>query len=60
MTRAADPERILESVSALVVDTGGTLFDWHTTVHRALEQLCAERDVSADWPAVTKTWRSAW
>lgn len=49
---------ILDSVSALIVDTGGTLFDWHTAVHRALERLGAKRGIAADWPAVTRTWRT--
>lgn len=49
---------ILDSVAAMIFDTGGTLFDWHSPVHRALERRGADRGISADWPAVTKTWRT--
>ena len=45
-------------IAALVFDTGGTLFDWHTAVHRALERAGAERGIHADWAALTKTWRA--
>jgi 2-haloacid dehalogenase len=46
-----------ENVAALIFDTGGTLFDWHSAVHRALEREGARRGIAADWAAVTKTWR---
>ena len=46
-----------DSVAALVFDTGGTLFDWHSAVHQALERTGTGRGVTADWSAVTKTWR---
>ncbi len=49
---------MLDSVSAMVFDTGGTLFDWHSAVHRALEQRGGVRGIGADWPALTKTWRT--
>jgi 2-haloacid dehalogenase len=44
-------------VAALIFDTGGTLFDWHVAVHRALERQGRQRGIEADWAAVTKTWR---
>ncbi len=44
-------------VAALIFDTGGTLFDWHTAVRTALERRGTERGIRADWSAVTKTWR---
>jgi 2-haloacid dehalogenase len=47
----------VDSLAALVFDTGGTLFDWHTAVQRALARRGDERGIAADWPAVTKTWR---
>lgn len=45
------------SVAALAFDLGGTVFDWHTAVSRALERRAALRHVEGDWPAVTRTWR---
>lgn len=48
---------ILDSIDAMLFDTGGTLFDWHTAVDRALALRGADRGISADWPTVTKTWR---
>lgn len=49
---------IPDSIAAMLFDTGGTLFDWHSAVLRALESRGADRGISADWPAVTKTWRT--
>ena len=51
-------DRAVDAVSAMVFDTGGTLFDWHSAVHRALESRGAVRGIRADWPALTKTWRT--
>ena len=44
-------------VDALVFDTGGTVFDWHTGVTAAFADAGARAGVEADWPALTKTWR---
>lgn len=44
-------------IDALIFDTGGTVFDWHTAVKSSLEALGAARGLDADWGAVTKTWR---
>ncbi len=52
-----DRERDMADVAALAFDTGGTVFDWHTTVHQAFERQGALRHIEADWPALTKTWR---
>jgi 2-haloacid dehalogenase len=47
----------MSPVDALVFDTGGTVFDWHTGVTAAFREAGARAGVSADWPALTKTWR---
>lgn len=53
-----DGGSIPDSIAAMLFDTGGTLFDWHSAIHRALERRGSDRGISADWPAVTKTWRT--
>lgn len=57
MTARTGAAAILDAVDAMVFDTGGTLLDWHTAVRQALARTGAARGVSADWPAITKTWR---
>ncbi len=42
---------------ALIFDTGGTVFDWHTAVKTSLESVGSARGLDADWGAVTKAWR---
>jgi len=44
-------------VEALLFDTGGTVFDWHTGVSSAFAEAGARAGVAADWAALTKTWR---
>ena len=44
-------------VDALLFDTGGTVFDWHSGVTAALAEAGARSGVDADWPSVTRTWR---
>ncbi|WP_460434143.1 HAD-IA family hydrolase [Angustibacter speluncae] len=44
-------------VDAIVFDTGGTVFDWHSGVTAALAEAGARCGVEADWPAITRTWR---
>lgn len=53
MTGTASPD----DVDALVFDTGGTVFDWHTGVAAAFAEAGRRAGVDADWPALTKTWR---
>jgi len=45
------------SIDALLFDTGGTVFDWHTGVSTAFAEAGARAGVQADWAALTKTWR---
>lgn len=42
---------------ALIFDTGGTVFDWHSGLLAAFTEIGRRRGIAADWPAVTKTWR---
>jgi 2-haloacid dehalogenase len=49
--------QIPRDISALIFDTGGTIFDWHTAVVEGFTRVGAARGVDADWPAMTKTWR---
>jgi len=44
-------------VKAIICDTGGTVFDWHTAVCTGFENAGSARGIKADWPALTKTWR---
>jgi len=53
----ADGMNQVSGVRAIVCDTGGTVFDWHTAVADALADQGGRRGIVADWPAVTKTWR---
>jgi 2-haloacid dehalogenase len=46
-----------QDLDALIFDTGGTVFDWHTAVRSSLESVGSTRGLDADWGAVTKTWR---
>lgn len=47
----------MKKIKALICDTGGTVFDWHSGVSRALQQIGAESGVEADWIALTREWR---
>jgi len=49
----------MSEVKAIVCDTGGTVFDWFTPVCDALALAGVRHGVSADWAAVTRTWRMA-
>lgn len=57
MTARVNVATIMGAVDALVFDTGGTVFDWHSAVHSALDSRGTDRGIRGDWPAVTKTWR---
>jgi 2-haloacid dehalogenase len=57
MSLGPTPADVLGAVSAMVFDTGGTIFDWHTAVHRSFARVGTARGIDADWPALTKTWR---
>lgn len=46
-----------KGVRAIITDTGGTVFDWHTAVQTAFTEVGGARDLSAEWSALTKTWR---
>ena len=55
MTKHA--EEIADRIGAVIFDTGGTVFDWHSGVAAALARIGSEADYDADWPALTKEWR---
>ncbi len=57
LTVTSDRGQEMKDVGALVFDSGGTVFDWHSAVHGAFEQQGKMRHIEADWPALTKTWR---
>lgn len=46
-----------QSISALTFDTGGTVLDWHSGISAAFAEAGAADGVTADWAALTKTWR---
>ncbi len=47
-------------VHALLFDVFGTLFDWRTSIARALGEFGAERGVACDWEAFALAWRAAY
>lgn len=49
----------LSGITTLAFDVGGTVVDWHNGISEQLAALGAERGTQADWPAVTKAWRTA-
>jgi 2-haloacid dehalogenase len=44
-------------IRAIITDTGGTVFDWHSAVLEGFTTVGAARGLTADWPALVKTWR---
>jgi 2-haloacid dehalogenase len=52
-----EADRLAERVKALIFDTGGTVFDWHSGVAASLSRIGSEFGIQADWPALTKEWR---
>lgn len=44
-------------VDCLAFDTGGTVFDWHSGVLESFRRAGVNAGVTADWAALTKTWR---
>src|SRR5690606_1711841 len=55
MPVASNP--LANSVSALIFDTGGTVFDWHGGIADALERIGGEFGIAGDWLALTREWR---
>lgn len=47
-------------VRALLFDVFGTLFDWRTSISRALAEFGAERGIVCDWEAFVDAWRAAY
>ncbi len=47
-------------VRALLFDVFGTLFDWRTSIARALHEFGTERAVVCDWEAFVDAWRAAY
>lgn len=54
----ADPSALQPAIKALAFDVGGTVVDWHTGISRQLADYGAAHGLEADWPAVTKAWRT--
>jgi 2-haloacid dehalogenase len=54
---AGKADLVASKVKALIFDTGGTVFDWHSGVTEALSRIGSEFRIEADWPALTKEWR---
>jgi 2-haloacid dehalogenase len=52
-----DAKEIADRIGAVVFDTGGTVFDWHSGVAAALARIGGEADYDTDWPSLTKDWR---
>lgn len=44
-------------IKALAIDTGGTVFDWHSTVVNALTHVCLRNGKSIDFHAAANDWR---
>jgi 2-haloacid dehalogenase len=57
MRSTANIRDIAQTVGALTFDTGGTVLDWHSGISKAFAETGAADGVTADWPALTKTWR---
>ena len=47
----------MESVKVLTFDVGGTVFDWHSAVSKAVDELARSKDVSIDSSAFAVDWR---
>lgn len=47
-------------VRALPFDVFGTLFDWRTSIVRALRAFGEERAIACDWEAFVDAWRAAY
>ena len=45
---------------ALLFDVFGTLFDWRTSIARALREFGEERAIVCDWEAFALAWRAAY
>jgi 2-haloacid dehalogenase len=45
------------NIKALAFDTGGTVFDWHESLVKALSTVGARRGSTADWRDVANDWR---
>lgn len=52
-----DPDDWQTKIKALICDTGGTVFDWHTAVADGFAEVGRSRKIDADWASLTKTWR---
>ena len=48
-----DAREIADRIGAVIFDTGGTVFDWHSGVAAALARIGGETGYDADWPALT-------
>jgi 2-haloacid dehalogenase len=44
-------------ITALTFDTGGTILDWHTGIHTALQNLGTKYGLKKDWTAITNEFR---
>ena len=47
----------LMNIKALAFDVGGTVVDWRSGVSRQLAELGRQKQVEADWVALTEAWR---
>ena len=52
------PESPNAAIEALLFDVFGTVTDWKGSMTRRFERFGAERELSADWEALTVEWRS--
>jgi 2-haloacid dehalogenase len=44
-------------IKAIICDTGGTVFDWHSAVLSGFQRVASKSGLQGDWPALVKTWR---
>lgn len=44
-------------LTALIFDTGGTVFDWHSAVKEALQDAGRRAGLEADWTEIAAQWR---
>jgi 2-haloacid dehalogenase len=47
----------LKRIKALAFDVGGTVVDWHSGVSGQLAELGRQKQIEADWVALTEAWR---
>jgi 2-haloacid dehalogenase len=50
----------VDKVQTLIFDTFGTLVDWRSSIIKDLTQWGKDRNVTADWAALTDEWKTAY